>query len=151
MALKTPTPASPARILNLIWLALRFPAQFEAEEEADSATLNSQATDDRSRVRQIRRALAESFLWCLSSVLLGLALGLIASKFLGTNVRIATVAIIAGTCILLWATLALRGWEIQSYSGATLGERLNRWVFRALYAVGTSLIVAGSFWSLTPA
>ena len=43
---------------------------------------------------------------------------------------------------MLWGTLFVRGWEIQTYSGVTLVERVNRWLYRALYCSGTALIVA---------
>lgn len=61
---------------------------------------------------------------------------------------IATVAI--GTAVVLWATFSLQAWEIQSFSGVTLGERLNRWIFLSLYLIGTGLIVAGGVWRLYP-
>jgi hypothetical protein len=48
---------------------------------------------------------------------------------------------IAGTGLLLWATLFVRGWEIQSWGGNTLGERVNRWLYRALSFVGTLILV----------
>jgi hypothetical protein len=48
--------------------------------------------------------------------------------------------------VLLWATLALRGWEVQSYSNATLTERVNQWIFRFLCCIGTFLFVAAIGW-----
>lgn len=54
----------------------------------------------------------------------------------------------ASAAILLWGTVFVRGWDIQSYGGATLSERANRTLYRALYVVGTRL---GVFATLCPA
>lgn len=49
---------------------------------------------------------------------------------------------IFGATIVLWATLFVRGWEIQTIGGITLTERVNRWIYRLLYCSGTAAIVA---------
>ncbi len=54
----------------------------------------------------------------------------------------------ASAAILLWGTVFVRGWDIQSYGGATLTERANRTLYLALYVVGTTL---GVFATLCPA
>ena len=48
--------------------------------------------------------------------------------------------------ILLGATLSILGWEIQSYKGRTLPERVNRWLYRSLYVLGTFLLVLALSW-----
>ncbi|ESY56607.1 hypothetical protein X744_06005 [Mesorhizobium sp. LNJC372A00] len=58
------------------------------------------------------------------------------------------VAASLGTAILLWATLALKGWEIQTWSGVTLTERVNLWWFRGLYWIGTVLVVMAAIWGV---
>lgn len=49
--------------------------------------------------------------------------------------------------ILLWGTVFVRGWDIQSYGGATLTERVNRTLYLILYVSGTTL---GVFATLSP-
>ncbi len=47
----------------------------------------------------------------------------------------------------VWPTLALLGWEIQSYKGVSLPENVNRWLFRLQYWFGTFLFVLSLPWS----
>ena len=66
---------------------------------------------------------------------------------LGTVTRGAAAALagglqIFGATVLLGATLFVRGWDIQSWGGVTLTERVNRWIYRFLYCLGTAVIVA---------
>jgi hypothetical protein len=37
--------------------------------------------------------------------------------------------------------LFVRGWDIQTLGGVTLTERVNRWIYRLLYCLGTAAIV----------
>jgi len=91
----------------------------------------------------VTRALWESLVLVLCSI----AAGYLAGKVLGVMTHGVAPALagwlqIVGGAILLWATLFVRGWDIQSYGGVTLTERVNRWVYRSLYCVGTAVIVA---------
>ena len=150
MATTIPTPASFSRKAKLVWFATINPQKFSEEEAADCVILNSQTDlDNTPRIYAIRSALAEAFLWCTGSLFTGFVIGSIAVTLTGTQTNAAIATVIAGTLILLWATLALQGWGIQSYGGVTLGERVNRWIFRLLYSFGTALIVAGSIWTLS--
>lgn len=149
MASTTATPAPLSRKLKLIWMAFVSPQQFVEEEEADSAILNAQTDREPvARVYKVRSALWGAFLWCVGSLIAGSAVGISASVLLGAWVNAAVGVIVVGTLIVLWATLALLGWEIRSWSGVTLGERVNLWIYRILYSLGTALMVAGSIWSL---
>ena len=46
-----------------------------------------------------------------------------------------------GAGLLLWGTLFVRGYDIQTYGGVTLTERVNQWVYRTMYCAGTALLV----------
>jgi hypothetical protein len=48
---------------------------------------------------------------------------------------------VVGAAILLWATLFVRGWDIQTMGGVSLTERVNQWIYRLLYCLGTTVIV----------
>lgn len=52
-----------------------------------------------------------------------------------------------GGAILLWATLFVRGWDIQTMEGSTLAERANQTLYRLLCVIGT---VLGVFATLCP-
>lgn len=49
---------------------------------------------------------------------------------------------VLGVAIILWATIFVRGWEIQTYGGKTPADIANRCIYRALYVIGTVLLVA---------
>jgi len=36
----------------------------------------------------------------------------------------------------------VRGWDIQTISGVSLTERVNRWIYLLLYCLGTVVVVA---------
>jgi hypothetical protein len=42
-----------------------------------------------------------------------------------------------GVGILLWATLAKQGWNIQTWNGNSPVERVDQKIFRSLYVVGS--------------
>lgn len=54
---------------------------------------------------------------------------------------------IVGTGLLLWGTLFVRGWEIQTWNGKTIVEKVNRWIYRIMYCLGTGIIVCSLIWS----
>ena len=61
-------------------------------------------------------------------------------KYCATPGNVAALQVV-GASLLLWATLFVRGFEIQTNAGVTLTERVNQWLYRFLYCVGTALIV----------
>jgi hypothetical protein len=92
----------------------------------------------------VRRGLWESLVWVLAST----AVGYVTGKSLGlVSSAAATPLVVAGlqvfgAIVLLWGTLFVRGWDIQTLGGVTLTERVNRWLYRLLYCLGTAAIVA---------
>jgi len=148
MAVSTPNPTSLRQKIRLMTMALFNPTQFEIEEAKDNVLLNQREMEPTiSRVRVVRQALTEAFICCLSAFCLGAMAGAIGVYLIGPAIKTSVTIVVIGTTTLLFATLALQGWNIQSFGGATLTEQLNRWIFRSLYCVGTFLIVLGSTWS----
>lgn len=144
MADSRPTPVSFIRAVQLCLLLLLAPERFIAAEKEDIGARNNYkdrpATLERANV--VRRAFRSSFLLI---VLFG-AVGLGAGKLMSALGRCATPETvmwlqIVGGCLLLWGTLFVRGWEIQTYSGVVFTERVNQWLYRFLCCVGTSVAV----------
>jgi hypothetical protein len=149
MVLKTPTPVSFPRAVWLCWLAITAPAKFDAEERLDSELLNKQPYQEpMPRIFVLRRALGESLLSAITSAITGGVFGLVAAWFSGPQGTTVTALAVFGTGILLWGTLAVRGWDIQTFNSASLTERVNRWLFRFLYRVGTASIVMAATWGV---
>jgi len=54
-------------------------------------------------------------------------------------IRVISIAIIA------WAVLSKVGWDIQTWSGNTLPEKVNNIFFRVLYIIGFYLVIISIF------
>ena len=144
MADSRPTPVSFIRAVQLCLLLLFAPERFIAAEKKDIDARNNY-NESHSRLagaHVVRRAFRSSFLLI---VLFG-AVGLAAGKLMNALGRCATPATvmwlqIVGGCMLLWGTLFVRGWEIETFSGVVFTERVNQWLYRFLCCVGTSIAV----------
>src|SRR5690606_34769481 len=134
--------------IRAILIALFSPASFAAEEEGYNALLKVRPqASPPANIFLVRNGLWSALYWTTGASVLGamLSLLLVRSGFLLTGV--ATGIAIGGAMMLLYATLALQGWPIQSIRGETLAEQVNRWIFRTLYVVGTFLVIWGSAWA----
>ena len=135
-----------AHAVNLCFLLLLRPDRFHEKEARDIGRRNaeeqkrrtedpefdalSEATKEaEQRHLVVRRAFGYSFLVVLAAGLLGGVLGLLAGRFLGCAGAMTTVLLqVAGAGILLWGTLFVRGWEIQTMDGNTFTELGNLWI-----------------------
>jgi hypothetical protein len=99
---------------------------------------------------KVRRAFWTSLVLVLSSIAAGYTAGKGINVASGpvTSSLVGTLQIIGAT-MLLWGTLFVRGWDIQTYGGVTLTERVNQWIYRSLYCLGTAVVVTSLV--LTPA
>lgn len=139
------TKVGPFRALLLCAFAAFCPTRLDGAELADEEArkrLPQPRPPEPPRAFKVRRGLWASLAWVLGSI----AVGYLGGKALGTVIspapRLLTALQIFGATVLLWATLFVRGWDIQSWGGVTLTERVNRWIFRLLYCLGTAAIVA---------
>lgn len=149
MAIKQPKPVSLSRAAYICLMAAFSPqkfSQFEREFDSDLETRPNAAVSERIEV--VRRGYREAGIWMLSALACGILVGLFLRSIVGPVLLGAAIAAIFGTVILLWTTLALQGWTVQSFSDTTLTERVNRWLFRFLYAVGTALLVSAAIWQI---
>ncbi|MHA7968424.1 hypothetical protein [Rhizobium sp. CAU 1783] len=139
--------------IKLVLFAIFRPQRFVQAEilhnsQINEAHLKRGPDQSQSRINAVRSALWNALQAFAISCTTGAALGALSSTILGKHIGIATTVIVCGTGILLWATLALQGWSIQSFKGETLTERVNQWIFRTLYCFGTFLICWGTLWSV---
>jgi len=95
------------------------------------------------RALKLRRAFWTSLVLVLCSIVAGYSVGKVVCAVNGlATSRLVGGLQIVGATLLLWATLFVRGWDIQSIGGVTLTERLNQWIYRFLYCLGTAVVVA---------
>ncbi len=150
MADTRPTKVSLSRVFHLCFLAIFIPQKLIEEEKIDSQKRESFSgnCDHEPNAILINRAFWSSLkliaFWGGIGGLIGLMLQYGFPKPYSSI--LAWLQIIGG-CLLLWGTLFIRGWEIQTYCGITLSEQVNRWIYRALYCVGTALIICSLVWS----
>jgi len=149
MANTNPTPVTFSKAVHLCWLLLFQPKKFQELEAEDNKLLSAEGTRKEAPPRSsvVRRA----FIYSALLVILFCAIGYILGLLLGHMVICAkpwliSLLQIAGACLLLWGTLFVRGWEILSYGGVTLSERVNQWLYRFLYCIGTAVIVSSLSW-----
>lgn len=135
------------RIIYLTYLVFFDKDKFAKEEEK----YNKQCSDNLDKpsgIYLIRQSLSCSFLLILISGEVGFCISQFITIFFGSPGKfyLTTIQVI-GTLILLWATLAVRGWDIQTWSGATLIEHINKRIYQFLYCLGTVLFVVSIFWT----
>jgi hypothetical protein len=146
----TPTKASFFRAVGLCYVAIVDPATFSRLEDEDNQVLVSMPspTTGEAAILKVRRTFAESLVWTLAATVAGVALGVAAAcAGLSTKGSLAAVGGL-GALVLLWATLAVRGWDIQTIGGVSLSERVNRWYVRGLSFAGTMLLTAAAMLGL---
>lgn len=148
MANTSPTPVNFFRAAWLCALILFAPERFRTEEEADNIKLNasSSGAEPGCPLSRVRHA----FFYSAAMVFLSGAFGYLCGIVLGVSVC-ATPKLIAwlqviGACVLLWGTLFVRGWDIQTWGGVSLTERVNQWLYRSLYCFGTAILVCSLAW-----
>src|SRR5713226_7711211 len=119
MANTRPTPIGFRKAAWLVWLLLAKPKRFlELHPEKDENAF------------VVRRAFFKSLLLVLASGAVGYIAGIVLGRASGcASANLVSWLQIAGAGFLLWGTLFIRGWEIQTYSGVTLPERVNQWIY----------------------
>lgn len=149
MANTTPTKLGLIKSVYLLVLLVFRPNKFVEEEEKDNE-LRKDSTNQLNKAPRafiVRQALISSFFLVLTSGLVGYLTGLIMIQVYPTpSSSLVTVIQVFGACTLLWGTLFVRGWDIQTYGGVTLTERANQWIYRFLYCLGTVVIVMSLVW-----
>jgi hypothetical protein len=124
-------------------LCVTNPKAFERCQGRHNAALSrsSGSTIRKSAGVTVCRAFWFSFLLVVVSAGIGCGLGIsIRRLYTPGNRQLAEALQIIGTFSLIWATLFVRGWEIQTIGGVTLAERVNQWIYRTLYCFGTALL-----------
>jgi len=144
MADTRPTPVSFVRAVRLSLLLLFAPKRFIEIENQDLAARKNytEGSSKPASAEIVRSAFFRSFVLVIVSAAVGFAGGKVVHA-IGRCATPETVAWsqIAGAALLLWGTLFVRGWEIQTYSGVRLTERVNQWLYRFLYCIGTAVLV----------
>lgn len=152
MANTIPAKINFVKIIYLCCLAAFYPKQFINEEQNDNAIRKNFPPIKEEEIKHGIYKITRAFWSALGLIILSAFFGGLAGLFLfrifyhPDSIVIAIFQII-GACLLLWGTLFIRGWEIQTISGVTLAERVNQWIYRILYCLGTSIMICSLIWS----
>lgn len=148
MANTRPTPVGFIKAVSLVWLLLVKPKRFLELQAEDAKALNAVTNPEKEEgAFVVRRAFFKSLLLVLSSGAVGYVAGLALGAAKGcASANLVSWLQIVGASLLLWGTLFIRGWEIQTYGGVTFTERVNQWIYRALYCAGTAVLVCSLAW-----
>jgi hypothetical protein len=143
-----PTSVSFFYAVKLCGLLLFFPTKFEVVQKEDNALLAKAPPDETFRSVRVQRAFLRSACLVLACGMIGLLVGLGATAFSGcASSEVIKFLQVGGTCLLLWGTLFVRGWDVQTQKGVSLSERVNQWLYRFLYCVGTVVLVWSVSWT----
>jgi hypothetical protein len=148
MVCDRPTPVTFFGAVKLCFLLLFAPKVFLTLQEQDNELLKAQSQGQREPgAFVVRRAFFKSALLVVASGIVGYLGGIAtgAVHICASPKHVMWLQIV-GACVLLWGTLFVRGWDIQTYGGLTLTERVNQWIYRALYCVGTAVVVFSVAW-----
>jgi hypothetical protein len=130
--------------MSLMAYAIYAPRRLVEAEVADEERRKAlpQPRPLQPRAFKVMRAFWSS----LGIVVCSLGAGYVGAKGVDATVGPVSATVVGGlqilgATLLLWGTLFVRGWDIQTIGGVTLTERVNQWIFRSLYCLGTALIV----------
>ena len=149
MANTTPTKVGFFKAVYLCILLLVCPKKFVRLEEEDNRKRENQPKEKNPvpRALIVRGAFFKSLFLVLFSVAVGALVALGLQKILESpSSDMITILQIVAALLLLWGTLFIRGWEILSWGGVTFTERVNQWIYRSLYCLGTAIIVLSLVW-----
>lgn len=150
MADTRPTKVTFVHAVYLCLLGIFQPAKLVEEETSDKRARNnfSAPIEPEQNAFIIRRAFWTALLLVIGSGILGYFVGLLFGISFGCSTPKPIAALqIVGASMLLWGTVFVRGWQIQTLCGVTFCERVNQWIYRALYFVGTAVVVSSLSWS----
>jgi hypothetical protein len=140
------TKIGPLRGLQFCAYGAFFPEKLvraEADDEEARRQLPQPPPPELPKAFKVTQGLWASLAWVMGAIavgyLIGKALGVVSGP---EPTRLVTALQAFGATVVLWATLFVRGWDIQSFGGVTLTERVNRWIYRLLYCLGTAAVVA---------
>ena len=147
MSKKIPSKLSFFSAFYICVIAVLRPSLLEEIEDQDNKNLETAHIDDEKRLLTVCKAFWNSFALILLFAAFGIGVGGFLKCVVGIAPPVAITALqILGAILLLWGTLFVRGFEIQSHTCVTLSERVNQWLYRGLYCIGTAVIVCSLVW-----
>ena len=147
MGIRPPTKVHFFQACYYCFLAMFNPGKLEVEEKKDNEQRKKLSGTEKSSAKIIKCSLWNSLVLILLFGLIGFSIGIVFRCIRGVPGQMTiSVLQIAGALLLLWGTLFIRGFEIQTWDNNTLAERVNQWLYRAMYCIGTAIIIFSLVW-----
>lgn len=142
------------KIIKYIFLLIFWPKRLKFWVVEEAKAEGNIKSEDRSRfshlennIDSIRKGLLYSLLLVVGTIFVGVIFGKIGYYYLGyLSTTWYGILQYTGVGIILWATLAVQGWKIKTLGSHSLPERINVWVYRTLYIIGSFLLVLSVCW-----
>lgn len=130
--------------IKACFLVIVSPAKFLQQQKEMASILGVTTASDDTSAQKVHEAFWISLWLVLGSGIVGGAVAEATAGYINGVVspHVISGLQVAGALLLLWGTLFVRGWEIQTFKGSTLIEQVNQWIYRFLYFFGTALFVA---------
>ncbi len=135
--------------IKAILLLVFWPSRFNrfAREYANAQPKKVKWQFPETPTQEVRKKLFSSFVEVLCAVAAGYVTGMVFMNRYGpasdTHIQVLQYL---GIAIILWATLAKGGWNIQTVEGESLPEKVDQWIYRVLYFVGSYFLVVSVSW-----
>jgi len=101
-----------------------------------------------TRTAKLRASVFGSLVTTIAAIIAGFGTGALLQRLFGPSPPLLVDGLqVVGAAVFLSATLAEAGREIESWTQRTLAEKVNKWVFRTLYVLGTFILVISIAWS----
>jgi hypothetical protein len=102
---------------------------------------------EEERTRLLRKSIAKSFLYLFYTISISFIFSFLIVRILKiyfSSTLLITIRFISAS-LIFWAVLGRLGWEIQTYAGDTLPEKINSLWYRLLYILGVFFVMFSYF------
>lgn len=102
---------------------------------------------EEERTTLLRKSICKSFLYLSCTISISLILSFVLARILIIAISPIIIIIIRfiSASLVFWAVLGRLGWEIQTWRGDTLPEKINILWYRFLYILGVFLLMFSYF------
>ena len=113
-------------------------------EAGQSQVKDSAVSSQEGHVTKLREAILKSFGLVFAVFVVALLSAMIGHRYYSAwLLKISPWTQIASAFLILWAVLGQLGFEIETWDGNSLPERINKYWFRILMVFGTYLLMVG--------
>jgi hypothetical protein len=108
---------------------------------------NSGSVSNKDTLSKVRTNIVISFTVVIVATIIGSIVGYFGNLLFGpVSFSINKLFQYFGVGILLWGTLGKQGLDIETFCGETAIERVDRFIYRTFYIIGSFFLVLSASW-----